>query len=304
MLAINFGIVGFTYFIHLDVSFSIWFFVLVTMVEEGFFNRFGYTIPGRHVYTLGHPAIGWQSFGAMAFLVFNLFWLPRGSFRGVFQSLFTGEKKNVEQSGELMSPRSTAICLLASLAFIVFWLKASGMSFPVILFFLLGTIIVYVGITRVVVEGGLLFVRAPMIPQTFVIYGLGSANVEPQSLISMAISYSWLHELKGFFMPASAHAAKLADDLPRNKRWIMTYCVLIAAVVGMAVSFAYTIYIGYERGALNFSRWIFAYGCQVPYVEAVNAMRAKAPPDLSRWMFLGIGAIAMALLTFIRYRVA
>ena len=37
--------------------------------------------------------------------------------------------------------------------------------------------------------------------------------------------------------------------------------------------------------------------------SAVNAMKAKAPPDLARLTFLGIGAAVMFLLTVVRYRV-
>ena len=75
---INWAIVGFTYFVNLDVSFSMWFFTTLTMLQEGLFNRFGYTIAGRDVYTLGHPGIGWQSFGALIALVVGMLWMARG----------------------------------------------------------------------------------------------------------------------------------------------------------------------------------------------------------------------------------
>ena len=43
------------------------------MLQMGTFNQFGYSLPGIDVYTLGgHPAIGWQSFGAMTAFCYQL----------------------------------------------------------------------------------------------------------------------------------------------------------------------------------------------------------------------------------------
>ena len=53
------------------MAFSLWFFNVLTMLQIGTFNRFGYS-PGLDIYTLGgHPAIGWQ-LGAMIVLVANM----------------------------------------------------------------------------------------------------------------------------------------------------------------------------------------------------------------------------------------
>ena len=63
------------------MSFSIWFFTLLTMIQEGLFNRFGYAIAGRDIYTFGHPGIGWQGFGAHGAEVYRAIRILRVRYR-------------------------------------------------------------------------------------------------------------------------------------------------------------------------------------------------------------------------------
>ena len=297
---INYAIVGFTYFVNLDVSFSLWFFTLLTMLQQGIFNRFGYTIANLDVYTLGgHPAIGWQSFGAMTVMVINLFWMARSHFATIWRKAWTNDPE-IDDSDELMSYRSIVVGGLLSLLYIAFWFWRSGMSFFGLSLFILATIILYTGITRVIMEGGLLFSRAPLVAQTFVGYTLGGANMPVESHVSMGLAYGWHHELKGFFMVASANSSKITDQLRISRRSV-TFYIMLSALVALLVSMAFALYMGYSYGAYNYGGWIFGQGSQLPYTEALRKIAAKGT-DWVRLGHAGIGAAIMALLTFMRYR--
>lgn len=297
---VNFAIVGCTFFVHLDVSFSIWFFTLLTMLQEGLFNRLGFTIPGRDVYTMGPEAIGWQAFGAMAVMVVNLFWIARGHFRNIWRKAWTNDPA-IDDSDELMSYRSLVIGLALSLLYIVFWLWRSGMSFLGLSLFILATIILYTGITRVVMEGGLLFVRGPLVGQTFVGYALGGPNMSVESHVAFGLSYSWHHELEEFFMAASANSSKITDHM-KMRRSSVTICIMLAALVAVLVSTVYALYMGYSYGAYNYGGWMFDYGSQVPYVEVLRKINETEGPDWTRLGFAGLGAGIMGWLIFMRYR--
>ena len=104
-----------------------------------------------------------------------------------------------------------------SLLYISFWMYRAGMSIPTLVLFILATLIIYTGITRIVMEGGLLFSRAPLVGQTFVGYTLGP-YAGPESNIALGLSYGWHHELKGFFMVASANSAKISDHMQLSRR--------------------------------------------------------------------------------------
>jgi hypothetical protein len=295
---INWAIVGFTYFVNLDVSFSLWFFNILTMTQIGTFNHFGYSIPNLDIYSLGHPAIAWQSFGAMFVLVANLVWMARSHLGDIWRKALRGDE-NIDDSNELMSYRSIVFGGGLALLYIAFWMYRAGMSIPTLALFILATLILYTGITRIVMEGGLLFSRGPLVGQTFVGYTLGPhAGVE--SNIALGLSYGWHHELKGFFMVASANSAKFSDHIQLNRR-VITFCVLVSAVVALVVSMAFILHMGYSFGAYNYGGWIFGAGSQVPYTESLRKI-ALTEPDWTRLMHLGVGSGIMAVLTFMRYR--
>ena len=296
---INWAIIGFTYFVNLDVSFSLWFFNILTMLQMGTFNQFGYSLPGMDVYTLGgHPAIGWQSFGAMIILVINLIWMARTHLGDIWQKALRGNNE-IDDSNELMSYRGIVFGGITALVYIALWLYTAGMNIPTIVLFILATLILYIGITRIVMEGGLLFSRGPLIAQSFVGYTLGP-YATTDSHISLGLSYGWHHELKGFFMVASANSAKISDYIGFNRRPI-TFCILVAAVVALVTSMAFILYMGYSYGAYNYGGWIFGYGSQVPYVESLRKI-ALTSPDWSRLMHMTIGGGIMGTITLLRYR--
>ena len=269
------------------------------MLQMGTFNQFGYSLPGMDVYTLGgHPAIGWQSFGAMIILVINLIWMARTHLGDIWQKAIRGHDQ-IDDSNELMSYRGIVFGGITAIAYIALWLYTAGMNIPTIVLFILATLILYIGITRIVMEGGLLFSRGPLIAQSFVGYTLGP-YATADSHIALGLSYGWHHELKGFFMVASANSAKISDYIGLNRRPI-TFCILIAAVVALVTSMAFILYMGYSYGAYNYGGWIFGYGSQVPYVESLRKI-ALTSPDWSRLMHMTIGGGIMGTITLLRYR--
>jgi len=301
-LHINFALVGFTFFIHREVAFSIWFFVVLSMLEEGVLNRMGFTIAGREVYTLGMPAIGWQSFGALCVMVGSMVWMARRHFASILRGAVS-RRPSPEEAEEMMSYRALVVCAVVSLAFIVYFLRRSGLDYHVVAVFFAVVMVLYVGVTRIVVEGGLLFIRGPLIAQTFTNYALGSELVGSSSAASLGMHYSWQHELKGYFMAAAAHGAKLSDAAPRQRR-AMTWVILYAGLLALVVSTVFTIWMAYHWGAIRFGGWIFGRGASVGYDEVIRHLRNPHGPDLARLTFMGIGAAAMGIVTLLHYRFA
>ena len=298
-LHVNFALVGFTFFIHRQVAFSIWFFVVLSMIEEGLLNRAGFTIAGREVYTLGMPAIGWQSFGALCVMVGTMVWMARRHLWALLRRALKGE----DDGEEMMSPRGLVVSAALSLVFVMAFLRRSGLSWLVAGVFFVVVMVLYLGVTRIVVEGGLLFIRGPLIAQTFTNYALGTELVGPASAASLGMHYSWEHELKGFFMAAAAHGAKLSD-LARGKRRALGAVVVYAAMLALVVSTVFTVWMAYHWGAIRFSGWIFGRGATVGYDEVIRHMRNPHGPDTTRLTFMGIGVAAMALVTFLHHRFA
>jgi hypothetical protein len=301
-LHINFALVGFTFFIHRQVAFSIWFFIVFSMIEEGVLNHLGFTIPNRECYTLGMPAIGWQSFGALCVLVASMTWMARRHLASIVKGAFS-RNPPAEEADEMMSYRALVVSALCSFLFIVYFLRRSGLDYPVVAVFLAATLILYLGVTRIVMEGGLLFIRGPMIAQTFTNYTLGSHAVGDASAAALGMHYSWQHELKGFFMAAAAHGARLSDALPGQRRK-MTWVILYAGILALVVSTLFTVWMAYHWGAIRFEGWIFGRGATVGYDEVLWHTRNPHGPSSARLAFMGLGAGLMAAVTLLHYRFA
>lgn len=288
------------FMLQVDVSFSVWFFVLLGNIQVGIFNRVGYLFGPEDTYNASPGYMAWQGFGAFIVMVLLGLWMARSHLADVFGKAF-GRRPHVDDSNEILSYRTAVFGGLASLIYIVSWLHASGMDFVVIGFFMFAVIILYLGLSRIVVEGGLVFLRGPIIPQSFTVYTLGSANLSPHSLTALGFSYAWFCDIIATFMPNGANAAKIGHALRISKR-AMFWSIALALLVGFGISLWYTLYLGYQTGAYNFGEHVFTRGGDIPFDNIVSKMKNSFPTDWRRMSFLGIGAGVMSILTFMRYR--
>ena len=287
VLNIYFPLIGFAYLIHLDVAFSIWFFHLLGLAQVALYDRFGFQVGPGDVYCSSSVPMAWQGFGGFVVMVGWGLWMGRDHLRDVCRKAF-GRAPEVDDRQELMSYRMAVWGMLAGLLYMVVFLHATGMAFHVIVTFLFGVFVLYLGVTRIVIEGGLVFLRGPMIAQHFTAYTLGVSSLSPASMTGLALSYTWFCDVKSFFMPAVAHAVKLGDVLQLRRKAILAG-VGIALCVGIAASMGYTLYMGYQLGAYNYGDWIFRRGSETPYDAMVKKMQNPFGTDWRRLELLGAG---------------
>ena len=294
-------VIGLTYFVNLDVSFSIWFFWALGMVQQAIFNKIGFTVGEPDTYSSTNAAMAWQGFGAFAVMVLLGLWVARAHLKQVFRKAFRDDP-SVDDSRELLSYRTAVWALILSVAYIAVWMYKSGMSPLVVVMFLFATLILYLGVTRCVIEGGLVFVRGPLIPQTFAIRTLGVHAISKVTMTSLAFSYAWLCDMIVEFMPFAANAAHLGTTRRLGRRAVVQ-AIVLALGVGILVSIFYTIYLGYQHGAFNWDEWAFASGAEVPFKNLVTKLKNPFPPDTKRLTMLGVGAVVGGLIIAARYRI-
>lgn len=307
-------IIGFAYFVNLDVLASVWFFHLFASIETGIMDRLGYSTGTPDIYCSASHAVGWQGFGALAMLVLtglytarrHLWWAARLAAGQPAPSAAEARRPADEsqlraERRELLSYRTAFLGVLLGVVYLAAWLWRSGMDPGAVVVFLVGTWIVYVGVTRIVIQTGLVFVRAPMTAQSFTTSMLGPANLSASSLTALAVSFSWVHTVF-FFMPAMAHAAKLHHDLKLSRRHIVG-AVAVALAIAVPLSIYVTLFWGYDIGGDNFRGWAFGGGKLRHYDSLVAKMRNPTGVDWpALWQFL-IGAAAMWLLTLLTHYV-
>ena len=297
-IGVNFFIAGFAYWTSLEVLFSIWFFYLIVCVEVGLFNRLGFTIGAPGLWSSAHAANAWQAFGALTLMLGWNLWVGRAHLQNVWHAARTGDRSLDAQ--ELMSYRTAIVGFVMGLVFIVGWLNASGMDLHVILPFLVGMGILYVGIARVIAETGLVYLRGSIMPPSFALFSIGSSAIRPQSMATLAYSFAYFTDAKSLAMASAAHISWITAAVRGSKKPVAV-SLAIAGLVAAATSIAFTLYLGYEHGAYNFRAFEFRTHPRI-FNYYIKQMETALPPDLKRLGFFGIGFGVMALLTALRYR--
>lgn len=299
---LNFPVVGFMYFVNLNVSFSIWFFFLLSMLEEGIFSRLGLGVTESDWFVWGLPSVSWQSWGAFVVMVLWGLWMARRHLLEVLRQAWRPRGSDGER--ELLSYRTAVLAVILGLAYMLCWLLQAGMSWTVATVFLAGVLIAYLGITRLVIQAGLYYLTTPVVSQAMTMMTLGTASIAPQGLVALGLTYSFFGDVQSIFMPAAAHAGRLHGFMRLRGRGLCA-AILLAVITGFALAIANILYMGYDLGASNFNSWVYrvSSGAGVTTFNDVVA-RIKDPAGLhpQKLAFFGAGAAAMSLLTFLQYR--
>ncbi len=293
-------IVGFGYFIKLDIGFSIWFFYLLAVLEEGLFNRVGFALTDPDLYGTSFVAGGWQSLGAFTAIVLWGVYVARDHLRGVLRKALRGDP-TVDDTAELMSYRAAVLGLSLSALYMLAWHCQSGMSLSVALIFTAMVFITYIGITRIIAETGLITIRAPIVAQHFTFYTLGTVSIPASALVALGLSYGWYGDMKTTLMPALAHSARLFDALSGRKRQFL-WPLAIAMAVGTAASVWFIIFMGYRDGAFNYGGQLSGELSRWPWNIAVERLRNPVTTDYRKIGFFFVGIAFTAILYALRYR--
>lgn len=293
-------IVGFAYFIESDVSFSIWFFYLLAVIQEGTLNRLGVKISEPNFAGTSFVPIGWQMAGVWLVVVLWGLWIARSHLRDVFRKAFRGAP-DVDDSDELLSYRAAVFGLIGGLIYIGFWLVSSGLELWVTVLFLGGMMVVYLGITRIIAETGVITIRAVMVPQSFIMFTFGTARISASSMTALALTSGWHGDMKTTLMPALAHTVKLFDTIRGEKRRLV-WAAALAMGVGIVSSVFYIIVMAYETGAGNYGSQISGGLARGPWDFYVKYSRSPVDPDWRKMAFLASGIGLSALLYAMRYR--
>jgi len=298
---VNFFTLGFAYLANLEVLFSLWFFFLLVGIESFIFRRLGFGIGSAgDDWSSEGAAEGWQSFGAMLVMVLWGLWVAREHIVAVVKHAWKKDEA-LDDHKEILSYRSAVMGVVVGVLVMLLWLHAAGMEWIMAVLLIVGTFVVYLGTARIVAESGLVYVRAPLTPQNFAAYIMGSQNVSGASMTVNAFSYTLLSQGKGLFMPPLVHASKLGEAITGDRRRL-GWAILWSLALGIGLCLVMTLHWGYQNGAYNFSDYPFSSGSKLAFQYTLNKIRNPVDTDWGRIGFLGIGSMVMGGLIFLRYR--
>ncbi len=294
---VSFWAVGFGYFARLDVLLSVWVFVLLAAFEVFLFNRFGYTQGAADIQWLSE-ALGWQSVGALMFLAGWSLWMARKHLGYVLRKALN-PKCEFEYSGELLSYRTAVFGLFSSLLFAGAWLCAAGMEFWVVLTFLPISLLMYLGLSKVIAELGLVYAYYGVQPRDFVLKLWGTPKLGSSSVTILGFMRAIDSTGKGLMMPAFTQAVKAVDRVVKPRR--IALMIWVAVGLTYILSISDTLYLGYTHGAYNLGNMGLKNAAPGTFNKAINAFSNTISVGCKGFaMWAGICVAVMALLTLVR----
>ena len=305
-LNLSFQMLGFSYFISREIAFGLCFFFVLNTLEQGILNVLGVQefdpLLGNYSSYTGSIVVH-QGFGAVIMLVLFGLWTARGHLRQVFRKAFLRgvEANQIDDSDEILSYRAAVLLLLGSLLFVGIWLWQSGLPAwitPIYIFF---AFVLFIGITRVVAEGGLAFIFAPMIASDFVTAGFGTRALGASGIMAFAFTYIWASDILVFVMASSANALKLATETIKKGMRLIFWAMLVAIVVALCSSVWAVIELAYRYGGAN-ADVFFLGSARLPFQIAAARLELIEGPHWQNWGYTAIGATIMGLLMFARQR--
>ncbi|NKB71366.1 MAG: hypothetical protein GKR89_30190 [Candidatus Latescibacteria bacterium] len=303
-ISFSYQMLGFSYFINRDIAFGLWFFHLLNTAQQGIFNVLGFQeidpILGAYSRYTGSIIVH-QGFGALLVLVLFGLWTARGHLKEVFGKAL-GRRPDVDDSDEILSYRAAVSLLAASLLFMGVWLWKSGLPAWITPIYLLLALILFIGITRVVAEGGLAFIFAPMVASDFVAAGFGTRALGPTGIVALAFTYVWASDILTFVMASCANGLKLVEETIHKGRRLVFWAILLAIVVTLGASIWAIIDLAYRYGGINSDRFFFTWANSYPFNNAAERIAAPEGPHWANWGYTGIGAGVMGLLMLARQR--
>lgn len=294
------------YFTKLEVLFSLWFFHLIQIVIVGVMNRFGLDLGPNDPWSSGHPAIGWMTFGAMTVFVLWGFWVARSHFRDIFRKTFLKDE-SIDDSDEITSYRTAVTLFLGAAAFVFLWLFKAGMGAGPILAWSFAMFILFVGMSRIVVESGLVYLRVPLTAQGFTWHTFGIGGLGPAGAAILNLTMSFAADGKTFACTQMAHIPRLSMAMAKRSRQSLGPTVLIGCMLGVAAVVGFTVYQGYYGvGSANFGRTTFQgigalNGAGFSRLAVTRIAEGTKYTEWVRVGFMGMGGVLIAILYYLRY---
>ena len=295
---VNFAIIGLSYFLNLQISFSVWFFHLLGRLQTGVFHIIGFDIKGHNEALTGSSiALSHQGMGAMIVLVLAMLWSARAHLAQVARAAFTSAP--ADDGDEILSYRAAVWLWIGSALYFFVWLLATGVPPLAAAVFLVGALIIFLASARVVAQGGIGFMASTMLPQPFVVYTLGTEAIGWKGLASVSLSYSWAAEMRTTVMASTANGLKLAHSgglRPQRLFW----AIVLAILVGMAGAAWITLHLNYTYGGVNLRQF------GVPTI-AYRFLEDKLLNPIGwdhirpRLLFTGVGAALMGFLVYMQH---
>jgi hypothetical protein len=291
-------VIGITYLLTSEVAFSLWFFywfMRLQMIGAYYMGIMPSALPDATMAFPGKAFQGYQTGGAYLAYVALVLWTGREHFKYIARRAFGRARARPSEREEALSYPTAFWGFVLAFVYIIGFCVLAGLRLDIALALWLSYLVFAIGLTRIAVEGGMLFLLHDTMPLGAIgrLIGTGpstwlsaSSGLVPASFVQAGLVF----HLRGFLMPSFVHSFKLAHD---NKIPPRPLLALIAAVVmiSMGMGFWMVVKLGYEHGGLQLgSSWARGHLALRPANFIDSITKDTSGSLLTNWASLGAGA--------------
>ena len=298
-LSIDFVALGFSYLIHTQIAIGICFFHVLSGFEKEALELAGIKSP-QHIYGSNLPLLAYQGAGALMAMVLIGLWLARDHLKNVLLKAL-GRAPEVDDGDEIMSYRSAVCGTVGGVVVMAGWLWIMGTTIWISLLFVVVALLLFIGITRIVVEAGLVTLLPPMCAPELVIQGLGSALAGPAGVVNLSLAHLWAYDTRVFVMGTCANALKMIEEMDRRSRRLIFRAIILAVLIGSLGSLWMIFHLAFEYGGINMNSYFFNHAPGFSYQFAMRNLEPAGVYWPGAAFFTG-GGILMALMMIARTR--
>lgn len=246
-------VIGLTFFAPLDLSFSVWFFFLLTKVQLIIGSIGGWrSLPGFPYYN--HQGLGaWITLGVL------VLWTGKKHLKEVFSKIFS-RRSRVDDSKEALGYRTAVIAIIIGVAFLVLFLRQAGMSIGIVLAFFAIYFAMAIGITHARATVGLPYHEIYQThPHLLLVSALGTRRIGTANLTVMAFLFPYVRDNVAHPMPNQLEGFKIAERMGINNRRIL-FAMVAGLFLSVLASFWVYLHLMYKHGATTSSGYVTGIG--------------------------------------------
>ena len=283
-------VIGLTFFVPLELSFSVWFFFLFTKFQLILGSIGGWkSLPG-------FPYYNQQGIGAWLTLGILVLWASRKHLKTVL----TAALKPPTSTNEPFQYRTALLGILIGTMILVLIFQQAGMSVGILLAFLCLYVLMSIAITYARAAVGVPYHEVIWThPQLMLVSVLGVRRIGAANLTLFSFLYPYVRDNVSHPMPSQLEGFKIAERARLSQKK-MAIAMIVALLVATPVSFWAYLHLMYQHGAVQSEGYVIGIGIETFERLLLPWLQQPHAPDSTGLSFTAFASLFTLGLMFLR----
>ena len=283
------SVIGFSYLLTLEISFSMWFFFLFYKLQSVYLSAVGSSMSGRILASR-------QAMGGYMALITAMLWTGREHIKTVIRKVMSGKG---DDSDEPMPYRLSLIGTVLGIVVLIGMCVLAGMQLGIAIAIIVVFFIIVTILSWMVANAGVLFVQQGFRPSEYLAVTVGTARVNSASWTLLAFESGFMRDLREVLMPSIINAFKVPDPVKLRRRSVIV-AVSISILLTLAVSYYAHISITYRLGGNNLESYAYGSAARRAYNWSASSIQSSTLTNWEELSVMGLGAVFTLFIIFMR----